>query len=141
MELLQGRDELVCLAFDYSPADINITWLLNGVTFEQKNNTSSSAKGPDGKFRIKSYLNIKASGWKPGDKFTCHVNHVTGIVTRNVSKTGDFSFYLKVGSITFRAGSIPKNSKSATAVLVCKVLSPSTCPHAFELPNTPSPLG
>ncbi|XP_060758710.1 titin-like [Neoarius graeffei] len=87
MELLQGRDELVCLVYGFSPSAINITWLLNSVSVHHEDNTSSSAKGPDGKFSIKSHLNVQAAEWAPGATYTCHVRHVTGTINRSISKT------------------------------------------------------
>lgn len=93
MELLQGRDELVCLVYGFSPSAINITWLLNSVSVQREDNTSSSAKGPDGKFSIKSHLNVQAAEWAPGATYTCHVRHVTGTINRSISKTGDLFIY------------------------------------------------
>lgn len=92
MELLQGQNELVCLVYNYSPSAINITWLLNNVIVQHKGSTSSAAKGPDGKFSIRSQLNVQASEWAPGATYTCHVEHITGTINRNISKTGDFIF-------------------------------------------------
>ncbi|KAF5896130.1 Ig heavy chain [Clarias magur] len=85
VKLLQGQDELLCLVYGYSPSAINITWLLDSETV-QHNGISSSAKGPDGKFIIKSHLNVKASEWKPGASYTCLVEHFTGQVIRTTSK-------------------------------------------------------
>ncbi|MCI4385407.1 hypothetical protein PGIGA_G00050130, partial [Pangasianodon gigas] len=76
-----------CLVYGYSPSAINITWLQNSVSVQHEHRTSSSAKGPDGKFSIKSHLNVKASEWAPGATYTCHVEHITGVVTRSISKT------------------------------------------------------
>ncbi|KAK2829092.1 hypothetical protein Q7C36_017082 [Tachysurus vachellii] len=87
VKLLQGQDELVCLVNGYSPSAINITWLRNNDTVIRENNTSSSDKGPDGKFNIRSHLYIQAMEWVPGDKYTCQVEHITGIISRFVSKT------------------------------------------------------
>ncbi|KAF4092421.1 hypothetical protein AMELA_G00020860 [Ameiurus melas] len=86
VELLQGQNKLVCLVYGYSPSAINITWLLNNVSVQHYDSTNSSAKRPDGKFSIKSHLEVHASAWAPGDNYTCHVKHITGIVTRNISK-------------------------------------------------------
>ncbi|XP_053370296.1 uncharacterized protein LOC128544316 [Clarias gariepinus] len=85
VKLLRSQDELVCLAYGYSPSAINITWLLNTETVEH-NGTSSSAKGSDGKFMIKSHLNVEISKWEPGSKYTCLVQHITGSKYLNVSK-------------------------------------------------------
>ncbi|XP_047656678.1 uncharacterized protein ighd isoform X2 [Tachysurus fulvidraco] len=87
VKLLQGQDELVCLVNGYSPSAINITWFRNNVTVKQENDTSSSDKGPDGKFNIRSHLYIQAFEWVPGDKYTCQVEHITGIISRFLSKT------------------------------------------------------
>ncbi|XP_053533630.1 uncharacterized protein ighd isoform X2 [Ictalurus punctatus] len=86
VELLQGQNKLVCLVYGYSPSAINITWLLNSVSVQHDNSTKSSAKRPDGKFSIKSHLKVQASEWAPGDTYTCQVKHITGIVTRDISK-------------------------------------------------------
>ncbi|XP_049323658.1 titin isoform X10 [Astyanax mexicanus] len=85
VELMQARDELVCLVYDYSPSVINITWLLDGVKVPHKH-TTRPAKGPDGKFSVKSQLHVLASEWAPGSKYTCLVQHVTGSSTQNISK-------------------------------------------------------
>ncbi|KAG7270697.1 hypothetical protein CRUP_005364, partial [Coryphaenoides rupestris] len=42
--LLQGPHELVCLAYGFSPASINITWLLDSTTQLQSYNTSEPHK-------------------------------------------------------------------------------------------------
>ncbi|KAM9456867.1 uncharacterized protein Hap1MRO34_018217 [Clarias gariepinus] len=85
VKLLQGQDKLICLVYGYSPSAINITWLHNNEAV-QHNGTGSSAKGPDGKFIIKSHLNVKASEWEPGASYTCLVEHFTGQVIRSISK-------------------------------------------------------
>uniref|UniRef100_A0A3B1J3Z5 Immunoglobulin heavy constant delta n=1 Tax=Astyanax mexicanus TaxID=7994 RepID=A0A3B1J3Z5_ASTMX len=85
VELMKARDELVCLVDDYSPSAINITWLLDGVKVPHKH-TTRPAKGPDGKFSVKSQLHVLASEWAPGSKYTCLVQHVTGSYTQNISK-------------------------------------------------------
>ncbi|KAF4092439.1 hypothetical protein AMELA_G00021050 [Ameiurus melas] len=86
VELLQGQNKLVCLVYGYSPSAINITWLQNNVSVQHDDSTNRSAKRPDGKFSIKSHLQVQASEWAPGDTYTCHVEHITGIVTRDISK-------------------------------------------------------
>ncbi|TSK87411.1 Ig mu chain C region membrane-bound form [Bagarius yarrelli] len=92
VKLLQGQDELVCLAYGYSPSAINITWLLNNVATQRNSSSSSSARGPDGKFTIQSHLKMQALDWVPGDTYTCLVQHITGSVTQTVSKTETIYF-------------------------------------------------
>ncbi|KAK3552183.1 hypothetical protein QTP86_005111 [Hemibagrus guttatus] len=87
LKLLNNQDELLCLAYDYSPSAINITWLRNSVSLTNVNSTSNSAKGPNGKFSIQSHLYVQASEWVPGDTYTCQVKHITGIITRSISKS------------------------------------------------------
>lgn len=86
--LLQGPHELVCLAYGFSPAPINITWLLHGTTQLQSYNTSEAHRGPKGKFSIQSRLPLSPSEWLPGDIYTCKVTHSTADKTLNMSKPG-----------------------------------------------------
>ncbi|KAI5623131.1 hypothetical protein C0J50_17385, partial [Silurus asotus] len=87
MDLLQDKNQLVCVVYDYSPSAINITWLLNSVTVGHMGSNITSAKRPDGKFIIKSHLKVHSSEWAPGHTYTCHVEHATGIKTLNITKT------------------------------------------------------
>ncbi|KAI4885570.1 hypothetical protein NFI96_028151 [Prochilodus magdalenae] len=87
VELLQGRNDLlVCLVSNYSPSAINITWLLDGVTIKHKYNITSPAKGPDGKFSVRSQLQVLPSEWAPGSAYTCRVVHITGPFNCTISK-------------------------------------------------------
>lgn len=96
VELLQGTSvpELVCLVFGFSPPAINITWW-QGKTEVSAHRITNPAKGPDGKFSIRSHLDLQPSDWAPGEVYTCEVTHVTGILSPTVStKTGtpDFKY-------------------------------------------------
>ncbi|XP_016344603.1 uncharacterized protein LOC107690708 [Sinocyclocheilus anshuiensis] len=86
VELLQGTSvpELVCLVFGFSPPAINITWWL-GKTEVSAHRITQPAKGPDGKFSIRSHLDLQPSDWVPGEVYTCEVTHVTGILSPNIS--------------------------------------------------------
>uniref|UniRef100_A0A8C1HM42 Ig-like domain-containing protein n=1 Tax=Cyprinus carpio carpio TaxID=630221 RepID=A0A8C1HM42_CYPCA len=86
VELLQGTSvpELVCLVFGFSPPAINITWWL-GKTEVSAHKVTHPAKGPDGKFSIRSHLDLQPSDWVPGEVYTCEVTHVTGILSTNIS--------------------------------------------------------
>ncbi|XDV13006.1 hypothetical protein PO909_001526, partial [Leuciscus waleckii] len=84
-KLLQGASELVCLAYGFSPPDINITWLL-GMNEVSAHNDTNPAKGPDGKFSIRSHLQLLPLDWAPGEVYTCRVTHVTGTQLLNISK-------------------------------------------------------
>uniref|UniRef100_A0A672SZ48 Uncharacterized LOC107583070 n=1 Tax=Sinocyclocheilus grahami TaxID=75366 RepID=A0A672SZ48_SINGR len=86
VELLQGTSvpELVCLVFGFSPPAINITWWL-GKTEMSAHRITHPAKGPDGKFSIRSHLDLQPSDWVPGEVYTCEVTHVTGILSPNIS--------------------------------------------------------
>ncbi|XP_057200921.1 uncharacterized protein ighd isoform X2 [Triplophysa rosa] len=83
--LLQGSNELVCLAFGFSPSAINITWLL-GLTELSHQKVTSPAEGPDGKFSIRSHLHLLPTEWAPGEVYSCSVTHITGILLLNISK-------------------------------------------------------
>ncbi|KAI5097738.1 hypothetical protein C0J45_13047, partial [Silurus meridionalis] len=87
MDLLQDKNQLVCVVYDYSPSAINITWLLNSVPVGHMGSNITSAKRPDGKFIIKSHLKVHSSEWAPGHTYTCHVEHATGIKSLNITKT------------------------------------------------------
>ncbi|KAJ3583401.1 hypothetical protein NHX12_017465 [Muraenolepis orangiensis] len=85
--LLQGPQELVCLAYGFSPAQsISITWFLDGTASLQSYNTSEPHRGPKGKFSIQSRLPLSPSKWLPGEVYTCRVNHSTAIIALNISK-------------------------------------------------------
>ncbi|XP_016113305.1 Ig mu heavy chain disease protein-like, partial [Sinocyclocheilus grahami] len=82
--LLQGVSELVCLAFGFSPPAISITWWL-GKTEVSAHRVTKPAKGPDGKFSIRSQLDLQPSDWAPGEVYTCRVTHVADTLVLNIS--------------------------------------------------------
>jgi len=86
--LLQGPHELMCLAYGFSPASINITWLLDSTTQLQSYNTSEPHKGPRGKFSVQSRLALSSTEWLPGEIYTCSVTHSTINITLSISKPG-----------------------------------------------------
>ncbi|XP_035260204.1 titin-like isoform X4 [Anguilla anguilla] len=65
---------LICLVHGFSPAAINVTWVLNSREELLEYNTSDVSRGADGKFTIWSYLRVS---WQPGARYTCTVAHVT----------------------------------------------------------------
>lgn len=91
--LLQGSNELVCLAFGFSPSAINITWLL-GLTELSGHRVTSPAEGPDGKFSIRSHLHLLPTNWAPGEVYSCRVTHITGVLLLNISKPGNETLLL-----------------------------------------------
>lgn len=91
VEILQGPDELVCLVYNYSPSAVIITWLLNSLSV-QHDNITSPAKGPDGKFSVKSRLKVEVSEWPPEATYTCQIKHINRTITRSISKQGNFIF-------------------------------------------------
>lgn len=92
-KLLQGASELVCLAYGFSPPAINITWLL-GMNEVSAHNDTNPAKGPDGKFSIRSHLQLLPSDWAPGEVYTCRVTHVTGTQLLNISKKSGMQYFM-----------------------------------------------
>ncbi|KAK9977785.1 hypothetical protein ABG768_019582 [Culter alburnus] len=89
VELLQSASRLVCLVYGFSPSAINITWLL-GTTEVSAQNDTNPAKGPDGKFSIRSYLQIQPASWAPGEVYSCRITHATGTQSHNISKSAMF---------------------------------------------------
>ncbi|XP_067283412.1 uncharacterized protein ighd [Pseudorasbora parva] len=83
-KLLQHANELVCLAYGFSPSAINITWLRE-MTEVNVHNETKLAKDTDGKFSIQSHLQLP-SDWAPGEVYRCRITHVTGTLLLNVSK-------------------------------------------------------
>uniref|UniRef100_A0A672HUV3 Ig-like domain-containing protein n=1 Tax=Salarias fasciatus TaxID=181472 RepID=A0A672HUV3_SALFA len=75
--LLQSSNELVCLAFDFTPEAINITWFRDGTSELQDYNTSEPQRGADGKFSIRSHLRLSPIDFLPGVVFTCKVTHAS----------------------------------------------------------------
>ncbi|CAL8273059.1 unnamed protein product [Lota lota] len=84
--LLQGQNKLVGLAYGFSPASINITWLLDGTTQLRSYNTSEPHRGPKGKFSIQSRLSLSPYEWLPGQIYTCRINHFNENIALNMSK-------------------------------------------------------
>ncbi|KAF7649450.1 hypothetical protein LDENG_00141140 [Lucifuga dentata] len=85
--LLHGSGELVCLAFGFSPANINITWFLDeGSTKLLDSNTSDLHQGPNGKFSIQSRHRLDPGVWASGVVYTCRVTHTTVTLALNISK-------------------------------------------------------
>ncbi|ROI15096.1 Ig heavy chain C region, membrane-bound form, partial [Anabarilius grahami] len=89
VELLQSASRLVCLVYGFSPSAINITWLL-GTTEVSAHNETNPAKGPDGKFSIRSYLQLQLASWAPGEVYSCRITHATGTQLHNISKSAMF---------------------------------------------------
>uniref|UniRef100_A0A3Q1KI15 Ig-like domain-containing protein n=1 Tax=Anabas testudineus TaxID=64144 RepID=A0A3Q1KI15_ANATE len=86
--LLQGSNELVCLASGFCPVSINITWLIDDTKELLNYNTTEPHRSPDGTFSIQSHLNLSNVMWIPGVKITCKVTHANTTISLNQTKEG-----------------------------------------------------
>ncbi|XP_029946107.1 immunoglobulin mu heavy chain-like isoform X2 [Salarias fasciatus] len=84
--LLQSSNELVCLAFDFTPEAINITWFRDGTSELRDYNTSEPQRGADGRFSIRSHLRLSLIDFLPGVVFTCKVTHASFTKLLNLSR-------------------------------------------------------
>uniref|UniRef100_A0A672FQ07 Ig-like domain-containing protein n=1 Tax=Salarias fasciatus TaxID=181472 RepID=A0A672FQ07_SALFA len=89
--LLQSSNELVCLAFDFTPEAINITWFRDGTSELRDYNTSEPQRGADGRFSIRSHLRLSLIDFLPGVVFTCKVTHASFTKLLNLSRPGKTS--------------------------------------------------
>uniref|UniRef100_A0A8C1JQM9 Ig-like domain-containing protein n=1 Tax=Cyprinus carpio TaxID=7962 RepID=A0A8C1JQM9_CYPCA len=66
---------LTCYVKDFYPKEVFVSWLADDepVTL----GVTKPAKGPDGKFSIRSHLDLQPSDWAPGEVYTCRVTHLT----------------------------------------------------------------
>ncbi|KPP59732.1 hypothetical protein Z043_122322 [Scleropages formosus] len=90
-KLFWSLNELVCLVYGFSPAPINITWLLNGNTELLDYNTTAPSRGPDGKFIIRSHLKLSMI---PKAIYTCKVTHITKTLLPRISKQRMYTYCL-----------------------------------------------
>uniref|UniRef100_A0A665UQD6 Ig-like domain-containing protein n=1 Tax=Echeneis naucrates TaxID=173247 RepID=A0A665UQD6_ECHNA len=81
--LLQGKNELVCLVFGFSPASINITWH-DGIKELLAYNTSDVHVGDNGKFSIQSHLILPEANLLEDIK--CIVTHANISQSLHISK-------------------------------------------------------
>uniref|UniRef100_A0A672FPZ4 Ig-like domain-containing protein n=1 Tax=Salarias fasciatus TaxID=181472 RepID=A0A672FPZ4_SALFA len=88
---MSSSNELVCLAFDFTPEAINITWFRDGTSELRDYNTSEPQRGADGRFSIRSHLRLSLIDFLPGVVFTCKVTHASFTKLLNLSRPGKTS--------------------------------------------------
>uniref|UniRef100_A0A8C6PYR2 Ig-like domain-containing protein n=1 Tax=Nothobranchius furzeri TaxID=105023 RepID=A0A8C6PYR2_NOTFU len=73
------KKTLVCVASQFYPDHVSMSWRLNGVQTDKGVVTGRAIRRPDKSYGITSRLKVQAKDWfRPGNNFTCMVGFYNG---------------------------------------------------------------
>uniref|UniRef100_A0A8C6PY83 Ig-like domain-containing protein n=1 Tax=Nothobranchius furzeri TaxID=105023 RepID=A0A8C6PY83_NOTFU len=85
------KKTLVCVASQFYPDHVSMSWRLNGVQTDKGVVTGRAIRRPDKSYGITSRLKVQAKDWfRPGNNFTCMVGFYNG--NKTTFHSGSFVF-------------------------------------------------